>query len=1078
MGDFSRRIRALAKLPRRGERQHPRSAARDGRTLSIERLEPRRLLALTHLYTFNDGLPNDWIGNAHGTLVNGAAIVGGQLTLANAGITSGQSALVQHLRLPANVLPATGSFTIAAWFTTEASAPSSRVFDVGAQAGGLGTSYVFFTPQSGFGDGRAALLPTGETERLITIATQNDGLQHMAAVVVDAGADSMRLYLDGIEAGAAPLGGAHAGSVNDALAYLGRSLFNADPGFTGSIDELRIYDDARPADAIAGDAIAGPSTATRSPQARQMEYLDRGMVTVRRSTTQAYVGWRLLGTDPASIAFNLYRSANGGTPVKLNPTPLTTTTDFVDSTANFSLANAYFVRPVIDGVELADSESFTLAANEPVRQFLSVPLQVPPGGQVPDYQNPGTMLPFTYSANDTSVGEVDGDGQYEIIVKWEPSNAKDNSQSGYTGNVLIDAYKLDGTRLWRIDLGRNIRAGAHYTQLMVYDFDGDGRAEVSMKTAPGTIDGTGNAVLLGSDLVTADYRNSSGYVITGSEYLTVFNGLTGVALATVPLQPARGSATQWGDSYGNRVDRFTAAVAYLDGQRPSLVMARGYYGPQSSSGQSRNEIAAYDFRNGQLTLRWHFKAGYNINGNINSSYIGQGTHGISIADVDADGKDEVIYGASVINDDGAGLYSTGLGHGDALHVSDMDPNRPGLEVFMPHEGTGGNGHIGSSLRDARTGAVIAGPTVVQNSEGEWPDVGRGVAADIDPNHPGYEFWDSYHGSIYNSQGNVVYAKPGNMHTNHLVWWDADLLRETLDGTTIGDWNYTTAGRQNYDLDPAIGGTQTAPGVSSNNGTKANPALSADLLGDWREEVIWRTTDSSALRIFTTTIAATNRLVTLMHDSQYREAVAWQNVAYNQPPHPSFFLGAGMAAPPTPQSYTVSPAARIAGDFNGDAFVDALDLALWRQNASASTLANYIAGDADTDLDVDGHDFLAWQRNLGTTPPPATPAIAAPLSELISRPTDDSARAVEVRDEALTQLGVVAVATAVKRAATPRLQYRPSPLVQLISGADNVDNVDAAARLSQSTPRKRLPDADASEDAANSELAFASLDEPL
>ena len=342
----------------------PVTKRRPGRKLFFERLEDRRLLSLSHLYTFNDGLANDWIGSAHGTLFNGATATGGQLVLSNVGVTSGQTSTVEYMRLPANVLES-GDATIEVWFTATDAPDWARVFDIGNQIGGNGDSYLFFSPQSGPDDSRAVLHPSGSDERMASGATTDDGSQHMAAIVIDAGSDALRLYLDGTEVGTTPLDGANAGSLNDSLAYLGRSLFNADPGFTGSINELRIYDDALDVATIAADATAGPSDATKSPLVRQMEYLNRGLVVVRRASTQAYIGWRLLATDPADIAFNLYRSANGGAAVKLNPSPLTQTTDFIDSTANFSLSNAYFVRPVIGGVEQEASESFTLAANAP-----------------------------------------------------------------------------------------------------------------------------------------------------------------------------------------------------------------------------------------------------------------------------------------------------------------------------------------------------------------------------------------------------------------------------------------------------------------------------------------------------------------------------------------------------------------------------------------------------------------------------------------------------------------------------------------------------------------------------------------
>ncbi len=916
---------------------------KERRRLRFERLEDRRLLSLTHLYTFNDSLANDWIGSAHATLFNGAQVAGGQLVLANTGVSSGQASVVQYARLPAGALP-DGDATVEVWFTAADLPDGTRVFDVGNQSGAGGDSYLSYTPQSSFGDSRGVLRPSGADERVAGGATTADGVEHVAAIVVDTSAGLLRLYVDGTETGTSPLDGANAGSVNDSLAYLGRSLFDAAPGFTGSINELRIYDDARgPAD-VAKDAADGPSTLTRSPLVRQMEYLDRGMVVVRRSSTQAYVGWRLLGTDPADVAFNLYRSAGGGAPVKLNATPLTQTTDFVDSTANFSVSNSYFVRPVVSGVEQDASPDFTLAAAAPVQQYLNVPLQIPPGGTTPSGES------YTYIANDASVGDLDGDGQYEIIVKWDPSNSKDNSQSGYTGNTYIDAYKLDGTRLWRIDLGRNIRSGAHYTQFIVYDLDGDGKAEVAMRTAPGTVDGQGNDVLLPHDSARADYRNSSGYNLTSPEYLTIFDGWTGAERVSVPYLPDRGNVSQWGDSYGNRVDRFLMAVAYLDGVHPSLVLGRGIFGPQNGFA-ARNELTAWDFNGNDLTLRWWFKAGLGINGNINSQYVAQGVYNMIPADVDGDGKDEIIYGAMAVDDDGTPLYSTGLGHGDALHVSDMDPSRPGLEVFMPHETPSAYGPAGGEFRDARTGELLFGIPATG-------DVGRGVAGDIWAGSPGYEAWASGGGAtsaLFASDGSVVGRRPST--SNFLIWWDADLTRELFDGQNSG------AGTPRIDKYGLSGDTRllNLSGASTNNGTKATPSLVADLFGDWREEVIVRTSDNTALRIYTTTIAATSRLYTLMHDSQYREAIAWQNVGYNQPPNPSFFLGAGMAPPPTPQIYTVQAAPTLPGDYNGDHVVDAADYTVWRDTLGSGS---DLRADGDGDQVIGAGDYTVWRQNFG------------------------------------------------------------------------------------------------------------------
>ncbi len=577
-----------------------------------------------------------------------------------------------------------------------------------------------------------------------------------------------------------------------------------------------------------------------------MERLNRGVVRVNLSTGN-YVSWRLLGTDPASVSFNVYRNGT-----KVTGSPITNSTNYVDSAGTSS--SSYTVRAVVNGTEQADSETSLNVANT---GYLSVGLQIPAGGTSPD------GVAYTYSANDASIGDLDGDGQYEIVLKWDPSNAKDNSQSGYTGNVYIDAYKLNGTRMWRIDLGRNIRAGAHYTQFQVYDYDGDGKAEVMMKTADGSISGTGQVI--GSS--SADYRNSSGYILTGPEFLTVFNGQTGAVLATTNYVPARGTVSSWGDSYGNRVDRFLAGTAYLDGTRPSAIFARGYY--------TRAVIVAWDWRNGQLTRRWTFDS------NNATSYAGQGNHQFSVADVDADGKDEIIYGAAAINDNGTGMWNTGLGHGDALHVGDLNPSRAGLEVFKISEDTS---KPAAWLADARTGQII------------WQhascgcDNGRGVAADIWAGSAGAESWSSAVSGLSNVAGqNISSHKPSS--TNFLIWWDADPVRELLDATRIDKYGISADTR-----------LLTASGVHSNNSTKSTPSLSGDLFGDWREEVIWPTTDNTALRIYFTTNVTTQRIFTLMHDSQYRVAIAWQNSAYNQPPHPGFFLGNGMSTPAQPNIY--------------------------------------------------------------------------------------------------------------------------------------------------------------------------------
>jgi rhamnogalacturonan endolyase len=598
----------------------------------------------------------------------------------------------------------------------------------------------------------------------------------------------------------------------------------------------------------------------------QMERLSRGVIAVRTSSSQVYVGWRLFGNDPAGTAFNLYRSSNGGTAMLLNGTPITASTNFVDGSAPATQSNAYFVRPVVSGIEQAASASFTLPANAPTRQYFEIPLQIPAGGTTPAGES------YTYSPGDASVGDLDGDGEFEYVVKWDPSNQHDNAHDGYTGPVYLDGYELNGTRLWRINLGRNIRAGAHYTQYSVYDLDGDGDAEVACKTADATVSGTGQVI----GNANADHRTSAGRILSGPEFFTVFSGRDGSILANAPYQPARGDINQWGDNYGNRGDRFLSGVAYLDGQRPTLIVGRGVY--------ARTKIAAWDYRNGSLTMRWMFDS------NGNAQWQGRGAHSLSIADVDGNGNHEIIYGAMTLNPNGTVRHTTNYyGHGDALHAGDLVPSRPGLEIWMVHEQSSGNA---ASLRDANTGAFIM---TKQNTSGdEGP--GRGVAGDVYAGNAGAEFWGAGPGmtNLFSASGSSVGRTPGS--ANFMAWWDADPVRELLDQNRVD--KYGTGGDTRL---------LTADGASSINGTKATPNLSGDVLGDWREEIILRANNNAALRIYTTTALANTRIYTLLHDPQYRVALAWQNSAYNQPPHPSFFIGANMATPPAPNIVLVGDA---------------------------------------------------------------------------------------------------------------------------------------------------------------------------
>ncbi len=610
-------------------------------------------------------------------------------------------------------------------------------------------------------------------------------------------------------------------------------------------------------------SIALLSLAVIAQAQRHMEYLNRGVYAINEGNGKVFVSWRLLGTEVDFATFELYRITAGKAKL-LYQTAVNGPTNFEDTTADLSQENTYSVCSGKTKCNYFASEhSFTLKLN--AKPYLSIPLKTPQG----------------YAPNDASVGDLDGDGQYEIILH-QVGKSHDNSHAGYTDPPIFQAYKLDGTFLWEINLGKNIREGAHYTQFMVYDLDGDGKSELALKTADGTKDSKGK--IIGDS--SKDWRNERGYILDGPEYLTVFNGLTGEALFTTnyiaPRYPDKQNPTtdelkkMWGDGYGNRFDRFLACVAYLDGVHPSLVMCRGYY--------TRTILAAWDWDGKKLVKRWVF----DTNDEGNKIFAGQGNHNLTVTDVDGDGKDEIVYGQMTVDDNGKGLYSTGIGHADALHVSDLDPSRPGLEVFGIQEHFG---DAGANFRDSKTGEIIwKKASVAAGEDGEGP--GRGLAIDIDPRYPGAECWVAGAGitGMFNCKGEKIEEKtpPCNMG----IFWDGDDLSEVLNGVNIIKWDYQNSidnflfdGR-NYDC-------------ISNNGTKANPCLSADIFGDWREELITRTKDNQELRIFSTTIPAQRRLYTLMHNPQYRLSIAWQNVAYNQPPHTDFFMGDGMKNPPKP-----------------------------------------------------------------------------------------------------------------------------------------------------------------------------------
>ncbi|MBE6848411.1 MAG: rhamnogalacturonan lyase [Ruminococcus sp.] len=577
-----------------------------------------------------------------------------------------------------------------------------------------------------------------------------------------------------------------------------------------------------------------------------LEYLNRGITAVKTGDGML-VSWRFLATDPANAIFKLYRdntlvyTSEAGAP-----------TCFWD--ASGSTSSSYRVE-TYDGTALLSNESCAMIAGS---NYFDIPLD-----------SPGSI----YSPNDCSVGDVDGDGDYEIFVKWDPNNSKDNSKDGVTDKVYIDCYTLEGKKLWRIDFGVNIRAGAHYTQFLVADFDLDGKAEMTCKTADGTIDGTGKVIGDKSK----DYRNSGGYILSGPEYYTLFDGMTGAALDTVDYEHPRGevSKSTWGDNYGNRVDRFLGAVMYCDGVKPSAVSVRGYY--------TRMTAVAYDVVDKKLVKRWAFDTGYNSS----AAGYGDGNHNCMPADVDGDGKQELVLGASCLDDDGTMLWCNNKGHGDAMHLSDFLPDRAGQELWVCHEVS----PYGVTLIDAANGKTIFH---VDNSK----DTGRCAAGNVWAGNDGGEFWGM--GQIFNGTGANLSCKVPAV--NFLTYWDGDLERELLDG---GD--NAPAAITDVKEDGSIQTILKTDGYLTCNSTKATPSLSADLFGDWREELVLRAADGKSLRVFTTPYDTKYRITTLMHDPQYRMQVSAQNTSYNQPPHTSFYLGSDKDVPTNPGGTTTPPA---------------------------------------------------------------------------------------------------------------------------------------------------------------------------
>ena len=615
---------------------------------------------------------------------------------------------------------------------------------------------------------------------------------------------------------------------------------------------------------------------------RQMENLTRGLVASNVGKGML-VSWRLLGTDDPATEFNLYRDGK-----KIASVAKNAGTNYLDAAG--STTSKYTVAAVVDGKEQSQiAQSLvldkTVSNNGKSFPYKTLKLEVPAAQTMPDGEK------CTYTPNDMSAADLDGDGEYELILKWDPSNAHDNSQTGYTGTVFIDAYKLDGTRLWRIDLGKNIRAGAHYTQFQVFDYDGDGKAEMIVKTADGTIDGTGKAIGDKSK----DYRDAGGTILKGPEYLTVFRGIDGAAITTIEYTPSRdinqhvkgkNGKGYWGDNYGNRCERYIAATGYLDGVHPSAIFVRGYY--------SASYVVAYDFDGKTLKQRWYHKSE-----DPGKGLYEQGNHNIAVGDIAGDGYDEIVFGGATLNHDGTLRFSTQLGHGDAGHLGDLDPDHPGMEFWDVHEHT--NAQYTEEMRGA-DGKVYWGTP--QPNPGV--DNGRGMAADIDSEYRGYEVWSSKGGGMKTATGKFI-GTPA-VSTNFRIYFDGDEYDELLDGAYLTKFNSSSKKSEVY----FDGGA--ALGAAGCNGTKNTPSLVADLFGDWREELVVRSEkDPTTMYIISTPVESKHRVYTLMHDATYRVSIAWQNTAYNQPPHVGYYMPDMVKSLKQPDIYVVGESVEVPVD---------------------------------------------------------------------------------------------------------------------------------------------------------------------
>lgn len=568
---------------------------------------------------------------------------------------------------------------------------------------------------------------------------------------------------------------------------------------------------------------------------RIQEKLNRGVIAIAdENNKNVYVSWRLLQTDPADIAFDVYRSS-GNRSVKLNSKPISTTTDFLYRNAAVKGDESYWVVPILKGKKGEASERVAaISQSSPEKPpYVSIPLQE---GVVPGRRRLG-------------IGDLNGDGHFDFVliqpdISKDPGFRPDSSQVTYK----IEAYLHDGTFLWRNDLGDGIEPGVWYSPFIVYDLDGDGKAEIAVKTAPRGI------------------RDADGAVYKGEEWISIWDGMTGKEITKTDW-PER--SPRLGDY--NRQNRNQLGVAYLDGKTPCLIVARGTYKAMF--------VDAYQFTGGELTRLWHWD-GDEENPVVRS----QGAHTMLVADVDDDGRDEIILGSAVLDDNGTLLWSAGLGHPDKIFVTDIDPLRSGMEIFLAVEALHDKDGLGICLRDAKTGTLIwkiGRPTV---------HVGSGMVADIIAEKAGLECFatedpkghramgitGNNNRYLFDARGNLIGTGENVPPTGDWAWWDADKLREyvRLEGRRK---DFSVAKYRPEEEDEII---QT--------GFEGSVVMVVDLCGDWREEII--TALPGELRIYSTTIPAKDRRVSLLQDNSYRQTITTHTMGYQQPAVPSYYLG--------------------------------------------------------------------------------------------------------------------------------------------------------------------------------------------